>query len=428
VIFGVKNHQHIEGRHPVTLTQSDVMELLEAIRAGGDIDVIRKSVELVLQALIEAEATEAIGAEPFERSVARTTWRNGTRAKLLTTKAGDVELKIPKLRRGSFFPSILERRRRIDRALFAVVMEAYVHGVSTRKVDDLVEALGAASGISKSEVSRICSALDVEMAAFRARPLGHVEFPYVFLDATYLKGRVGSQVVSRAVVVATGVSMEGHREVLGLAVGDTEDEAFWAQFLRSLRSRGLSGVRLVVSDHHLGLMAAIASVMIGAAWQRCRVHFMRNVLAKVPRANAEMVAAAIRTIFAQPDAAAVEEQFGRIVEMLGRQFAEVAAMLEDAKEDLLSFKGFPTEHWRKLWSTNPLERLHREVKRRCDVVGVFPNDGAIERLVTAVIVEAHDEWAVAERRYLSETSMARLRQGAPPALPGRRRSRRQLAS
>ncbi len=411
----------------MTLTQSDVTELLDAIRAGGDIDVIRKGVELVLQALIDVEATERIGAGRYERTESRTNQRNGGRDRLLTTKAGDVELRIPKLRKGSFFPSILERRRRIDRALFAVVMEAYVHGVSTRKVDDLVAALGAAAGIAKSEVSRICAGLDEEMAAFRARPLGHVEFPYLFADATYLKGRVGGQVVSRAVVVVTGVAMTGEREVLGCAVGDTEDEAFWTEFLRSLRARGLGGVRLVISDHHLGLKAAIAKVFIGAAWQRCRVHFMRNVLTKVTRANGEMVAAAIRTIFAQPDAAAVAAQFERITATLEAQFPDVTAMLVDAREDLLAFSAFPLEHWGKLWSTNPLERLHREIKRRCDVVGVFPNDAAIDRLVTAVVVEQHDEWAVAERRYLSETSMARLRQLEPPGLPAPR-GRKRLAS
>ncbi len=333
----------------------------------------------------------------------------------------DVELKIPKLRQGSFFPSILERHRRIDRALFAVVMEAYVHGVSTRKVDDLVSALGAASGISKSEVSRICAGLDAEMAAFRARPLGAQDVPYVFLDATYLKGRVAGQVVSRAVVVATGVTMAGEREVLGCAVGDSEDEVFWTEFLRSLRERGLGGVRLVISDHHLGLKKAIATVLLGTAWQRCRVHSMRNVLARVPKAHSEMVAAAIRTIFAQPDAEAVAEQFGRIATMLTGEFPEVAAILGDAREDLVAFSAFPVEHCRKLWSTNPLERVHREIKRRCDVVGVFPNDAAIERLVSAVIVEQHDEWAVAERHYLSETSMARLRQPLPVVHKKRRR-------
>lgn len=274
-------------------------------------------------------------------------------------------------------------------------------------------------------MSRICTGLDAEMAAFRARPLGAIEVPYVFLDATYLKGRVAGQVVSRAVVVATGVTMAGEREVLGCAVGDSEDEVFWSEFLRSLRERGLRGVRLVISDHHLGLKKAIAAVILGAAWQRCRVHFMRNVLAKVPRGHQEMVAAAIRTIFAQPDQAAVFEQFGRIGTMLTGEFGEVAAMLGGARDDLLAFSIFPVEHWRKLWSTNPLERLHREVKRRCDVVGVFPNDASIDRLVTAVIVEQHDEWAVADRHYLSETSMARLRQ---PALRTPEKKRQRLVS
>ena len=393
----------------MAITNADLHEILDAIRSGGDIDVVRRGVEYMLQALIDAEATARIGAERFERTPHRTTQRNGTRDRLLSTKAGDVELKIPKLREGSFFPSILERRRRIDRALFAVIMEAYVHGVSTRKVDDLVVALGLDSGISKSEVSRICGDLDTELAAFRNRSLAHIEFPYVFLDATYLKGRVEHQVVSRAVVVATGVSMDGHREVLGCAVGDSEDGAFWTAFLRSLRARGLSGVRLVISDQHLGLKAAVDAVMVGSAWQRCRVHFMRNVLARVKRGSTHMVIAAIQTIFAQPDATAVREQFDRIVVTLHEQFPDVAAMLSDAREELLAFSAFPEVHWRKVWSTNPLERLHREIKRRTDVVGVFPNDDAVERLVSAVVVETHDEWQVEERRYLSETSMALLR-------------------
>lgn len=401
-------------------TYSDLSELLDAVRAGGDIDVVRAGLAYVLQALVDAEATEHIGAGRFERSESRTAQRNGVRERLVSTKAGDISVKIPKLRQGSFFPSILERRRRIDRALFAVVMEAYVHGVSTRKVDDLVQALGIDSGISKSEVSRICAELDTQLEAFRTRALGHVEFPYVFLDATYIKGRVAHQVVSRAVVVATGVGMDGGREVLGVAVGDSEDKAFWSAFCRSLRARGLSGARLVISDHHLGLKEAVAEVMIGAAWQRCRVHFMRNVLARVAR---HMVTAAIGTIFAQPDAEAVADQFERIVATLSGEFPVVAAMLTAAREDLLAFSAFPTEHWRKLWSTNPLERLHREVKRRTDVVGVFPNDAAVARLVTAVVVEAHDEWAVAERRYLSETSMAQLRRTEPPAALKRTRSK-----
>jgi putative transposase len=398
---------------PVTLSQSDLMDLLDALRAGGDLDIVRKSVELVLQALIEAEATEVIGAGLHERSSARTNQRNGHRPRLLSTKAGDVELAIPKLRRGSFFPSVLERRRRIDRALFAVVMEAYVHGVSTRKVDDLVGALGLEAGISKSEVSRICSELDTDLDAFRNRPLDHVEFPYVFCDATYVKGRVNGRVVSRAVVIATGVTATGDREVLGVDVGDSEDGAFWTAFLQGLRARGLAGVQLVISDHHLGLKAAIASVFIGAAWQRCRVHFMRNVLAKVPKASAEMVAAAIRTIFAQPDAQHVRAQLDEVASMLAGQFPDVTTMLHDAAEDVLAFTSFPAAHWRKIWSTNPLERVNGEVKRRTNVVGIFPNDASIARLVTAVCVETHDEWAVAERRYLSEESMAKLYEQAP---------------
>jgi transposase-like protein len=364
--------------------------------------------EWILQQLIEAEATARIGAGRFERSEERTAQRNGHRPRLLSTPAGDVELGIPKLRQGSFFPSLLDRRRRIDRALYAVVMEAYVHGISTRKVDDLVKSLGVATGISKSEVSRICSALDKELEEFRNRPLGHVAFPYVFADATYVKGRVRGRVVSRAVVVATGVTANGDREVLGIDVGDSEDGAFWTAFFKGLRARGLGGVQLVISDHHLGLKAAIASVFIGASWQRCRVHFMRNVLSKVPKASAEMVAAAIRTIFAQPDAKHVRAQLDEVSRMLEAKFPEVATMLADAAEDLLAFAAFPQVHWRKIWSTNPLERLNGEIKRRTNVVGIFPNDAAVLRLVTAVIVETHDEWAVAERRYLSEESMAKI--------------------
>ena len=336
----------------MALSQSDLIELLDAIRAGGDLDVVRRSVELVLQALIDAEATEVIGAELHERTPARTTQRNGARERLLSTKAGDVELRIPKLRKGSFFPAVIERRRRIDRALFAVVIEAYVHGVSTRKVDDLVAALGLDSGISKSEVSRICGELDTTLEAFRTRPLSHVEFPYVFLDATYVKARVGGRVLARAVVIATGVTRTGDREVLGCDVGDSEDGAFWTAFLRSLRARGLTGTQLVISDAHQGLVHSIEAVLLGTSWQRCRVHFMRNVLAKIPKASGEMVAAAIRTIFAQPDATHVEAQFDEITTMPKGQFPVVADMLTDARADLLAFTSFPVLHWKKIWSTN----------------------------------------------------------------------------
>jgi len=356
--------------------------------------------------LIDLEAEQHIGAARYERSETRTAQRNGSRARLLSTKAGDVELAIPKLRHGSFYPSLLEPRRRIDRALWAVIMEAFVHGVSTRKVDDLVAALGIDAGVSKSHVSRICAELDVAVGEFRERRLDHVEFPYMFLDATYVKAHQGAHVVSKAIVVATGVAADGSREVLGLAVGDSEDTAFWTSFLRSLRARGLGGVQLVISDAHQGLRAAIDKVMLGAAWQRCRVHFLRNVLAKVPKGSAEMVAAAIRTIFAQPDAAAVSEQLHSIADKLGHQFPDVATMLRDNETDLCAFAAFPHAHWRKIWSTNPLERVNKEIKRRTNVVGIFPNDTAVTRLAGAVLLELHDEWQIADRRYLSEASMA----------------------
>lgn len=392
----------------MALDQSALSDLLDSLQAGGDLDFMREAMQLVLQALIELEADQHIGAGRYERTDTRTTHRNGSRARLLSTKAGDVELAIPKLRHGSFYPSLLEPRRRIDRALWAVIMEAFVHGVSTRKVDDLVAALGIDTGVSKSHVSRICGELDVAVAEFRERRLDHIEFPYVFFDATYVKAHEGSRVVSKAIVVATGVAADGNREVLGLAVGDSEDRTCWTAFLRSLRARGLAGVRLVISDAHEGLRHAIDKVMLGAAWQRCRVHFLRNVLAKVPKGSAEMVAAAIRTIFAQPDAAAVAEQLDSIADKLGRQFPTVADMLRDARTDVCAFATFPTAHWRKVWSTNPLERVNKEIKRRTNVVGIFPNEPAVVRLAGAVLLEVHDEWQISDRRYLSEASMAQL--------------------
>ena len=389
----------------MALSQSALLEILDAIKEADVADRVRESAATIYQALIEAELTSVIGAEPHERTDARTTQRNGHRARTLSTTAGDLELRIPKLRTGSFFPSLLERRRRVDQALYAVVMEAYLHGVSTRKVDDLVKAIGVDTGISKSEVSRICADLDEEVAAFRGRSLTTDSYPYVFLDATYCKARVNRRVVSQAVVVATAVRADGNREVLGFDVGDSEDGAFWTAFLRSLKARGLHGVQLVISDAHEGLKAAIGSVFAAAAWQRCRVHFLRNVLTRVPRGNAEMVAAAIRTIFAQPDAEHVTSQLDMIATMLGRQFPPVEAMLLDAKDDILAFTDFPVAHWKKIWSTNPLERVNKEIKRRTDVVGVFPNPEALLRLAGAVLVEIHDEWAVTDRRYLSEASM-----------------------
>jgi putative transposase len=388
--------------------QPALLEVLEALKAADVDERIRQATQTLYQALIDAELTAVIGAGPWERTPERAGQRNGSRARTLSTTAGDLELRIPKLRAGSFFPSLLERRRRVDQALFAVVMEAYLHGVSTRKVDDLVKALGVDSGISKSEVSRICADLDEEVSAFRDRPLADTAFPYVFLDATYCKARVNRRVVSQAVVVTTGVSADGRREVLGFDVGDSEDGAFWTAFLRALKARGLAGVRLVISDAHQGLKQATAAVLLGSSWQRCRVHFMRNVLAAVPKGSAEMVLAAIRTVFAQPDDARVHEQFDVIATMLGRQLPKVETMMRDARDDLLAFTGFPQSHWRKIWSTNPLERVNKEIKRRTDVVGVFPNPAALLRLAGAVLVETHDEWQVSDRRYLSENSMTLL--------------------
>ena len=393
----------------MALPQSALSELLEVFRTGDGVDLIRESVRVVMQELIEAEATERIGAAPYERTEARTTERNGSRSRLLSTKAGDVDLRIPKLRKGSFFPTILEPRRRIDQALYAVVMEAYVHGVSTRSVDDLVAALGIDSGISKSEVSRICAGLDETVGAFRTRTLGHIEFPYVYLDATYLHVRNHtSQVVSMAVVVATGIAADGSREVLGLDVGDSEDETFWRGFLVALKQRGLGGVKLVISDQHAGLVKALKRSFQGAGHQRCRVHFARNLLAHVPKSHADMVAAVFRTIFAQPDAESVSNTWDEVRDQLADRFPKVGPLMDEAKPEVLAFAAFPKAHWQKIWSTNPLERVNKEIKRRARVIGIFPNPAAVIRLVGAVLADMHDEWQAGDRRYLSEGSMALL--------------------
>jgi transposase-like protein len=393
----------------MALSESAVSELLEAFRAGEGVALIRDAVTMVLQELIEVEATEAIGAGRYERAETRTTDRNGSRPRLLTTQAGDLELSIPKLRKGSFFPSILQPRRRIDQALYTVVMEAYVQGVSTRAVDDLVDALGAPSGIKKSEVSRICAGLDETVGAFRTRRLDHIEFPYVYLDATYLHVRnQTSQVCSMAVVIATGITATGEREVLGVDVGDSEDEVFWRGFLKSLRQRGLSGVQLVISDQHAGLVAALRRVFQGASHQRCRVHFARNLLALVPKSHQDMVAAVFRTIFAQPDPDTVAATWNQVRDQLTDRFPKIGPLMDDAKAEVLAFSTFPRSHWSKVWSTNPLERLNKEVKRRARVVGIFPNEASVIRLVGAVLTDVHDEWQAGDRRYLSEGSMALL--------------------
>lgn len=302
------------------------------------------------------------------------------------------------------FPSLLQPRRRAEHALLAVVQEAYVHGVSTRKVDDLVKALGV-DGISKSDVSRICAELDTTVAAFRTRPLTG-EHRYVWLDATYHKVRVDGRVISQATVVAVGVTSDGERQVLGVDVGPSEEKAFWTAFLRSLVKRGLKGVRLVISDAHEGLRHAISTVLSGTTWQRCRVHFMRNLLATVPHGAREAIAAIGRTIFAQPDHASALAQLRKVAEGLRTRFTKAAALLEDAAEDVLAYRHLPLEHQRQLHSTNPLERLNKEITRRSQVVGIFPNPAAVIRLVGAVLLEQDDEWAVAERRYFSAESMS----------------------
>jgi transposase-like protein len=392
----------------MALSESALSELLDAFRSGDGVDLVRDAVRMVLQELIEVEAAEVIGAARYARTEGRTNERNGHRSRVLSTLGGDVELGIPKLRRGSFFPSILERRRRIDRALYAVVMEAYVSGVSTRSVDDLVAAMGVDTGISKSEVSRICGQLDEMVGAFRTRDLGHVEFPYVYLDATYLHVREGHQVVSKAVVVATGVTAGGNREVLGLDVGDSEDEVFWRQFLLALRKRHLSGVQLVISDQHAGLVGAIGRCFQGAAHQRCRVHFARNLLGLIPKAHQDMAAALFRTIFAPIDPDAVGAQWDEVTNTLAGRWPKAAALLDEARPEVLAFSAFPREHWRKIWSTNPLERVNKEIKRRSRVVGIFPNEAAVIRLVGAVLADLHDDWIATDRRYLSEASIAKL--------------------
>lgn len=387
--------------------QSAVSDLFEAFRSGEGVDLVRESVRIVLQELIESEASAVIGADRYERTPERVTERNGVRWRELMTKAGTVEVGIPKLRKGSFFPSVLEPRRRIDQALYAVVMEAWVNGVSTRAVDDLIQALGG-TGISKSEVSRICAALDEEVGKFRTRRLDAIEYPYVFLDATYLHVRDDRLVTSKAVVVATAVTADGRREILGLDVGDSEDEVFWRGFLTALKGRGLGGVRLVISDQHAGLVAAIRRCFQGAGHQRCRVHYARNLLALVPKAQMDMVAAVFRTIFAQPDPEAMSVTWDQVRDQLAARLPKIAPHMDDAKAEVLAFNTFPRVHWRKIWSTNPLERLNKEIKRRARVVGIFPNEASVIRLVGMILADTNDEWVTDERRYLSEGSMALL--------------------
>jgi putative transposase len=376
-------------------------EVVSFLLEDEGVDFLRESLRWVVQQLMEAEVSELVGAAHGERAPEeRLTHRNGYRARAWSTRAGEIELAIPKIRRGSYFPSFLEPRKRSEQALVAVVQEAYVAGVSTRKVDQVVESLGIR--ISKSEVSRICQGLDEQVEAFRNRPL-EGRYPYLWLDAKVEKVRDGGRVVPKALVLAYAVHESGYREVIGLDVGECETEAFWRSFLRGLVKRGLRGVQLVVSDAHAGLKAAIAQTL-DCPWQRCTVHFLRETLGHVRKDQQGMVAALLRPIFNAEDRDAARELVDDALERLGKPLPKVAALLEEAEEDLLAFYSFPPTHWPKLRSTNPLERVNREIGRRTDVVGIFPNDKALIRLAASVVIEQNDEWLVGHR-YLSAHSL-----------------------
>ncbi|MDP8942676.1 MAG: IS256 family transposase [Actinomycetota bacterium] len=378
-------------------------EVVRRLLSDEHVDVLRESLRWVVEQLMEVEVSELIGARHSERTADRATHRNGYRPRRWDTRAGEIELAIPKLRRGSYFPTFLEPRKRSEQALVAVVQEAYVAGVSTGKVDQVVESLGLR--VSRSEVSRICEGLDEQVEAFRNRPL-EGRYPYLFLDAKVEKVRDGGRVVGKCLVIAHGVHETGRREVIGLDVGECETEAFWREFLRGLVSRGLLGVELAISDAHPGLKAAIGQVL-GCAWQRCTVHFLRDCLGHARKDQQPMLAALIRPLFSAADGPPARERLSEAVATLAGKLPKVAAMLEAAEEDLLAFYAFPQDHWRKLRSTNPLERLNREIGRRTDVVGIFPNDRALLRLAACVAIEQNDEWLVG-RRYLSAQSMEPL--------------------
>ena len=379
-----------------------IEEVVREVLLDEHADVIREAVKAVAAELMELEVSDLIGAEHGERRPQdRATHRNGYRARRWDTRAGEIELQIPKIRQGSYFPSILEPRRRSEQALLAVIQQAYVCGVSTRRVDQLVESLGLR--VSKSEVSRICGVLDEHVEAFRTRPL-EGRYPYVFLDAKVEKVRDGGRVVNKALVIAHGVHETGRREILGIDVGEAETEAFWTDFLRGLVARGLVGVQLAISDAHAGLKAAIAKVL-GCAWQRCTVHFLRDCLGHARKDQHGLLAALIRPIFNADSLTQARDRLSEAVAHLDGRLAKVATMLEDAETDILAFYAFPAGHWRKLRSTNPLERFNKEIGRRTDVVGIFPNDQALIRLAGMLCIEQNDEWLVG-RGYLSAESIS----------------------
>jgi putative transposase len=395
----------------IAVAVSNMMDPLEWLRqhlAEVDPDLARSMLATFAEQLMSADASAVCNAGYRERTPARTNSRNGYRARDWDTRVGTIELAIPKLRAGTYFPGwLLEPRRRVEQAMVAVVAQCYVEGVSTRRVEDVAQAMGITS-LSKSQVSELAKSLDAKVEAFRNRPLDGGPYTYVWVDAHTQKVREGGRIVNVAVVDAIGVNVHGYREVLGVDVITTEDGAGWTAFLRSLVARGLTGVQLVVSDAHEGLKAAVAAVLPGATWQRCRTHFVRNLMTKVPKSAQGLVGTLVRSIFEQPDADTTSAQHTRIVEQLGDRFADAATMLADAAPDILAFTSFPKEHWRQIRSNNPQERLNKELRRRTDVVGIFPNRASIIRLVGAVLAEQHDEWIVT-RRYMSTESLARAR-------------------
>jgi putative transposase len=378
-----------------TMTNA-TMALAELADKGADVDMLRQMVQFMAQRMMDMDVETLCGAGYDEKSAERLNSRNGVRDRAWETRAGRVELKIPKLRQGSYFPGFLEPRRTAEKALAAVIQEAYVHGVSTRSVDELVKAMGM-SGISKSQVSRLCGELDERVGAFLSRPI-EGDWPYLWIDATYVKAREAGSIVSVAVIVAVAVNTEGQRQVIGMKVGPSEAETFWTEFLRSLMRRGLRGVKLVISDAHLGLKAAAAKVL-KATWQRCRVHFMRNALAYANKTQRRMVSATIATVFAQDSGEAAHQQWRAVADQLRTKLPKLGSFMDSAENEVLSYMNFPKAHWLQIHSTNPLERLNAEIKRRTNVVGIFPNDAAVTRLVGAMLLEQNDEWCL-NRRYM----------------------------
>jgi putative transposase len=387
----------------------DRLALSELLQKSGDGDFLKTVAEAVLQILMDADVEGLIGASRHERSADRLNYRNGYRDRTLDTRLGSLQLRIPKLRQGSYFPPFLEPRRTSEKALVAVIQEAWIGGVSTRRVEELAQAMGL-SGISKSQVSKLCKDIDERVNAFLGRPL-EGEWPYLWLDATYLKEREGGRIVSVAAIIAVAVNSDGRREIVGLGVGPSEAEPFWSSFLKGLVKRGLKGVRLVVADAHEGLRHALTRVL-GATWQRCRVHWMRNALAHVPKGQHTMVAAAIRQAFLQADPDAAHQTWRHVADQLRPRWPKLAGLMDESEHDVLAYMNFPAQHRTKLHSTNPLERLNKEVKRRADVVGIFPNEASITRLIGAVLLEQNDEWML-QYRYMQIEGMAEL---TPPAI------------